>query len=376
MHLPVPYLTVPARWRIGPVTFLPPGRLVAMIDRDHAKRPVRPPDLMEWLRRPLLDEPTSTVAVPAWTRFLTTGKVEETALAAARDDARDAIAVLRLFQHHRSTMKTDHETFGLAVDIGSVMEHRYVSDPQGCFILTGVQRHGSIAAWTFSRDDMAAFAADPRFAFIDQALRTPAERRTDWQHRVVLAVRTLGVGVPLDRPSTRIVLAATAIEALVGDAYQPRAGATGGHHLARRAAFAWCGAEFKNPHGQPPGRPACDFLVARGRDDLARRAREVAAGGGALVCDFYASLLDISEARNEAVHGADTRFTTKEADRYEYETEAVVLAVVAWVVDHGATTLTDYLAAIDALPVPPDVAARAAPPNVGGPRRGRSTGQL
>jgi hypothetical protein len=58
----------------------------------------------------------------------------------------------------------------------------------------------------------------------------------------------------------------------------------------------------------------------------------------------------VSEARNQGVHGSDATFSDRVAQRFEFEVEAVIRAVVGWVIDHGATTQSEHLAAIAALP--------------------------
>jgi hypothetical protein len=341
---------VPVRWRVGRATFLPAGRLLAMIERDRARLGGQGWTI-DYFQRNLGESDHVTVSVPAWTRYAGTNRgISDGAFEEARDDARDSIALLRLFQRTRTTWSTERQTFGLAIDIGGAREDNWISDRAGRILSAGSRRHGSLGAWGFARGDVAAFSADRRFTYIDEALRVPDDERTDWQHRAIMAVRTMGTAVPSDRPATRIVLAATAIEALVGDAFQYGAAATGGHQLARRAIFPWCGLEFDDPHGQPPGRAACPFLLATSASDLRRRVTAAKVDDHRPRCSYYESMQAISDDRNAAVHGADTLFNDADARRAEHEVEAVILAVVGWVVDRGATTLVEYLQAIDALP--------------------------
>ena len=305
----------------------------------------------DYLRHQLQDDATTTVKVPAWTEDRETGRIEKEAYAEARDTARDSIAVVRLFQRSRTMVNVEDQMFGLAVDIGSAREHRWVTDRAGRFISTGTSVHGSLAQWEVSRDDMAAFETDPRFAYLDLALRTPDARWTDWQRRAVTAVRTFAITTPLHRPSQRIINVATALEALVGNQYRRWAGATGGHQLARRGAFAWCGLEFGKPHGPSPARGACAYLAAKDGSDLNRRIRECEDEIGVRPpCSYYDTLRELSEDRNAAVHGANDRFTERQAQRHEFTLEMVILAVLARVTETGMVTLADYEVAIRALP--------------------------
>ena len=351
VHLPVPYLVVPAKWRVGAVTFLPPGRLLQWFRQDRVRRGVSTHALGAYIEEILGEDSIgSTALVPAWTNHLATGQIAEWTYAEARDAARDSIAVLRLFQRSPG-MNVDHQLFGLAVDIGAAREHRLTTDRSGRFVSTGVRLHGSIGSWTFSRDDVAAFRADPRLVYLDEALRMPDGQRTEWQRRAVAAVRTLGIGTPLHRPAQRIILAATALEALLGDAYQRGRAGAGAHQLARRGAFVWCGAEFNDPHGQAPRRGACPFLLARDGKDLRRRITAYnQANGGQPVCSYYADLRDLYEDRGAAVHGAEAQFSERLAGRHEYTLEKVIMVVLGWVTMSGATTFEEYERAIAALP--------------------------
>jgi hypothetical protein len=109
-----------------------------------------------------------------------------------------------------SYVNLDHQTFGLPTDIGSVVQQHSVTDRRGRFSGIGTERHGVIASWEFKRSAMRAFRADRRFAYLDSALRTPDSQRTDWQRRVVAAIRTLNLAAVMQRPAMRIVLLATA----------------------------------------------------------------------------------------------------------------------------------------------------------------------
>lgn len=343
IHLIVPHLMVPVAWRIGDVTFLPPGRLLKWADRDQARRQPEPIGFDAWIRTNL-DDRTTTAAVPAWSRHLATGRIEEEAYAAARNTARDSIAVLRLFHATRSRYNVDHELFGLVADVGSAQELRWVSDPDGRFVAVGLAWQGSVGSWEVPRDAIRAFRADPRFAYLDAALRARAPL-TDWQRRILGAVRTMAIATPLHRPAQRIVLAATALEALFGKDFLPgvKQHPTGAHQLARRASFLWCGAEHNDRHG--PTRPACPFLTEPSEGKLTKR-REVKPW----TCTYYDELRDMYDARNAALHGADSRFSDKLAARHEFMIERVLLEVLGWVATTGATTLEEYEHAIAALP--------------------------
>lgn len=344
VHLIVPQLIVPIAWRVGDVTFLPPGRLLAWVNRDRARRKPDPIAFDIWMRENL-DDQTTTAAVPAWSRNLATGRIEEEAYAAARNTARDSIAVLRLFHEARARYNVDHERFGLVSDVGSAREFRWVSDPAGRFVAVGFAWQGSLGSWTVTRAAVSDFRADPRFAYLDDALRAPPPL-TDWQRRILGAVRTMAIATPLHRPAQRIVLAATALEALFGNYFLPdvKQISIGGHQLARRACFLWCGAENDDRHG--PARPACPYLIA-----TSEKTRDRLLAAKPCGCRYYDDLRALSDDRNAALHGAESLFSDKLASRHEFMVERVLLEVLEWVATTGATTMDEYEAAIAALPV-------------------------
>lgn len=338
VHLQVPYLEVPIRWRVGDAVFWPGG----MLRRRLLRRGQLSSGPWEHILKPLVDERWATVRVMVCTEH-NDGRIEATpVVAAARGAMRDAVAVLSLFARARvPRFDTSDQRFGLALDVASVREDSWVTDPPGRWRASGSRRHGTLGAWTFTTEDIEAYRRDDRFNLLDSLLRS--DDRTPWQRRLLAALRTWSIANTTYRPATRLVLAATTLEALFGDDYQPRKAATGGHQLARRGAFLWCGAESGNPHG--PGRPACPFLVAAGQGDLDRRL----ATSGA-VCDYYGELRSIIEARNAALHGARDDFPERAARAAEYAVEQLLLLTIAWVAETGGSAFGEYLAAIDQVP--------------------------
>lgn len=355
VHLQVPYLVVPRPWRVGAATFWPAGALLERLRRrgGTTRGPI-PSVVFEHVTDALVDSRWATVRIDVMSTVDRRGKEDlQATVAAVRDSARDSIAVLTLLKLVKArNASTARQSFGLALDVASVREDYWVTTTRGRYLMAGSARHGTIAPWEFQPADIGRYRHDPRFQLLDVALRTPDSQRTDWQRRVVSALRTFTVANTVDRPATRIVLAATVLEALVGDEFQPgvRQNPTGSHQLARRAAFLWCGAEHNNPHG--PSRPACPFLTEPSDRQLTHRLAEDARHGQEWVCDYYADLRDLYDDRSAALHGAEVRFTNKLTSRHEFTVERVLLLVLEWMAATGATTLQDYEAAIAAVPRP------------------------
>lgn len=355
VHLQVPYLVVPRPWRVGAATFWPSGELLERLRRlgGTVRRPL-PSVLVDHVTEQLGDSRWATVRTDVMSTVDGRGKEDlQAAVVAARDAARDAIAALTLFKLAMTPYSsTDFQSFGLALDVASVREDYWVTTTSGRYLMAGSASHGTIAPWEFQPADIGHYRRDPRFQLIDRALRTHDDQRSDWQRRTLSALRTFTVANTVDRPSTRIVLAAAALEALLGDEFKPgvRQSPTGSHQLARRAAFLWCGAENNNPHG--PNRPACPFLTEPSDRKLTHRLAEDARHGREWVCSYYGDLRDLYDDRSAALHGAEVRFTNKLASRHEFTVERVMLLVLAWIVTANASSLQDYEAAIAAVPVP------------------------
>ena len=212
IHVPVVQLNVPAAWRVGRVTFQPGGWLAGHTQPEPAGDDEPMKAFLKLARKGIEEHQTSTAAV----RVRWPEKNTQPTLDAAVDDVRDSVAVLRLYQHARyPMMNTDIQQFGIHGDIGATVQTYAVT--QGERILAhGVHWLGVIGNWEFTSADVRDFRADPRFRYLDATLRTPPSRRSEFQRRVLTAVRTLGFATPMVREQLRVVLLATALEALLG----------------------------------------------------------------------------------------------------------------------------------------------------------------
>jgi hypothetical protein len=341
VHLIVTNLTVPRRWRVGSTTLYPAGDLLNELDAELARKdpPVRSAlDNVGDVR----DFRWATIRVPV---LAPGGRVDEATIDQARDVARDSVAVQRTLVRRFSL---ERQTFGLSTDIGSVTEPRWVTDTKGRFTSRGLQLHGIFSHWDFKSADVRAYHADPRFAYLDRALA--ANSPDDWQGRAVTAVRTMNVATIMQRPATRIILLATALEALLGNRFQPDAAATGAHRLAKRAAYLWCGSDVQPPSLHRPGaRPACGLLTAASspRADPTMYDKATRRWG----CSWYGAIRELYDDRNAALHGAASRFDPRAASMHEFNMDHVVLAAVEWVLERRPASIDDLDADIVVLPV-------------------------
>jgi hypothetical protein len=337
MHFLVPYLEIPASWQVGEAILEPAG-----VFREQLRATERsswPPDSFF---EPI-DEPTwPTISVP----IPNIGGAD--ALPLARNMARDSLAVLDLYRRARLPhAPMDRQSFGLALDVLSAAEHRWITDSTGALAQTSAGRYGTLGQWTFTSDDIDAFRNDARFAYLDDALR--AREPTDFEARTVSAIRTYALSRLMVRSALRVVLLATGIEALVGDPYEEGGSGTGGHQLARRAAFAGCGfgADIGR-HG--PGRAACDYLIATTYKELGKMLDARRARGEPAMCSFYWDVRRLSADRGHALHGARLDFPAEDVRKHEWVVRSVILSVLAWITEKGATRFGEYETAIEAVP--------------------------
>jgi hypothetical protein len=335
MHLLVEYLEIPAVWRVGEAILYPAGWLAEHLDPEGRPWP-------EEFLKPLGKSGWPTIAVPV------PRPGDADAIALARNVARDSLAVLDLYRGARLPLAPmEHQSFGLVIDVSTVAEHRWITDPNGALAQSSFGRFGTLGRWAFTQDDIDAFSSDPRFVYLDNALR--AARPTDLEARMVSAIRTLALSRLVVRPALRVVLLATAIEALLGDPYQEGRPATGAHQLARRAAFASCG--YETPIGRHgPKRVACDYLIANNGKELGRRLADRQAKGLPTECSTYWDLHGLFRNRGNALHGAALASPTEDVRVHEWVVRGAVLAVLDWITDTGATEVADYEASIRAVP--------------------------
>ena len=239
IHIPVVQLNVPSAWRVGRVTFQPGGWLASHTQPEPASGDEPLKVFLQHARKGIEEHHTST----AWVRVRWPEKNTQPKVDAAVEDVRDSVAVLRLYQHARyPTMNTDVQQFGVHGDIGATMQTYAVT--QGERILAhGMHWLGVIGNWDFTAADVRAFRADERFRYLDATLRTRPGSRNEFQKRVLTAVRTLALATPMLREQLRVVMLATALEALLAADVQPGGRSEPGEffRISQRASYLLCG---------------------------------------------------------------------------------------------------------------------------------------
>jgi hypothetical protein len=273
---------------------------------------------------------------------------DKTLVPRLRDDVRDAVAVLRLYQRECIPgFSVDRQTFGLDGDIRSTATGYWASDRTG-YRGSGSERHGVLSHWEFSRQQIRTFRDRPAFALLDDGLRgEPAGPLVD---RAIVALRALNYATAMLREPMRIVLQATALEALLGDDasqggdFRPQA-----HPVARRAAFLTCPADGQR---MAAGDSPCICLTASTPSQLAKdptMARRPTDRWD-WPCTSYWRFREVFAARNKALHEAADDFPRLTAERFEGRVDDLMLAALDWAAAHPADGVSDLDAAIDRLP--------------------------
>lgn len=343
IHVPVVQLNVPAAWRVGRVTFQPGGWLAGHTQPEPAGDDEPMKAFLKLARKGIEEHQTSTAAV----RVRWPEKNTQPTLDAAVDDVRDSVAVLRLYQHARyPMMNTDIQQFGIHGDIGATVQTYAVT--QGERILAhGVHWLGVIGNWEFTSADVRDFRADPRFRYLDATLRTPPSRRSEFQRRVLTAVRTLGFATPMVREQLRVVLLATALEALLAADVQPGGRSELGEffRITQRAAYLLCG----EPDQRYPSRPPCPYLHAQTLPALRHALDDRVKRGERPACSYFWHIFDLFDDRNSALHRTREHFDRSRLSWHRIYTEKVILYAVEWANAHSGVGLASLQAEFAAL---------------------------
>lgn len=326
-HLPVANLDLPGRLTVGRATFRQRGWLASHIAaRRGTGRGAVPGLLFDLVTKEVGSLDCATVSVVA-------ASVEE-----ARPQARDAVAVVRLYQRARyPRIPLDEQTFGLAADVVSRRED-YWATTRKRLVGGGGRWHGVLATWSFTKDDVKAFDADPRFAFLQAALI--ATNPNEVQRRALLAVQVRDSARVTLPPSLRIIDAAVALEALVGD----EKSRDKAHRIARRLAYLGC--------GQPDSRCgrhrlACFYLASKSTDDVMKGIATWNAAGHPGICSEYWRTRELFDDRNHAVHEGRA-FSEDEARDRVYQADQHLLSFLDWAAQLHPTARSKGIEALDA----------------------------
>jgi len=342
LHVPVVQLNVPQAWRVGRVTFRPAGWLAGYTRGEAAPTGTAKAKFLAYAREQMDAHQTSTAEV----RVRWPEKDKQSILDAAMEHVRDSVAVLLLYQRTRyPRVNTDLQQFGIHGDVGAVAQSYTVTRGRR-IIATGHRLLGIPGDWTFSRADAVAFRNDPRFVYLDRALRAAPGRRREFQRRALTAVRTRSLATAMLREQLRVVLLATALEALLAAEVQPNERRELGEffRIAQRASYLFCG----EPDQRYPSRPPCLYLHANSKRAMVNALEDRARRGQQPICTYFWDVFDLLEDRNQALHRAREGFGRRQVSRHATTTEQVILYALEWVDRTGAVALADLEAEFEA----------------------------
>jgi hypothetical protein len=340
----VPYLKVPIAWRVGFVTFRPPGWLRRRLERDVSQSTWA--DSADLVLREVRDSEWSSASVVVTARIGAPVPGDE-----ARLLVEDAIALARLYQRAcLPVLALDHQTFGLPPDIDSATLVHWLTGSKG-YAGHGWTRLGVLGGFEFRKDWIKKFRARAAFAYLDDALRGPIPPKGSWQQRSISALRALNLASPLRSQSTRIPLQAVALEALLGDdpstvagEFRPQA-----HPIAQRAAYLTCPVDGLQLEA---GKSACLHLWARSARQVDTHSLYANRKPDRFdwPCSAYWEMRQVFYDRNRAMHDAADDFPKNTAMRYEGRVDDVLLATLDWAAETRAAGIADLDKAIAGLP--------------------------
>jgi hypothetical protein len=329
-------LQVARQWRVGRATFHPTGWLRRRLETIVHSQAASHGDSahLKWE----LDRLDQELADIQWASASAVG----IDAAQARDDIRDAVGLLRLYERSLVNINLDHQTFGLAPEVGHAVMHHF-SMRSGRIVLRGSSSAGIPAiGWTFTAEQIGRFVALPEYAYLDRALR--AVDKDDLQKRTTTALRFLSLATAMLPEAVRVVLVATAFEELLADLEKGDRRTV----IARRAAYLTCGQMLKQGYG-PSGRPACLFLAAKKTAEVkAKRSAVVARGDDPPYCSWYYDVLTLFDARNRVLHERMEKLKKFAAVNFEAQADEAIRYLAAWAERNGATSITTLDDEIDA----------------------------
>jgi hypothetical protein len=345
VFFPIQNLHVPCSWPVGRVMFRP-GDWV----REHVDRWLANDDAEGRAGFGEVRDIAANVSACAEVRTTLDLALEPRAgVLPLRDRVTDALAVLRLFSDVVARVgPSDSQTFGWSRDMAAAMETNFaVSDNRVYHVSTGW--HGAAFPHEFDAGDPAVYRADPRFRFLGQLIS--AKRITPFQLRLLTALRTYNAATLPQSEQTRVILLATALEAVLGDdKVYDRA-----HRIARRSAYFTCVPPGTTSHAAR--RSKC-FYMRSANSDVVAALRELRHEAGlGTYCTAYEGIRSLFHHRNDAVHRGQARFDGKATVVHRLMTRDAILATAEWLAARPRAAFHDIDQGIADLP--PEVGAAA-----------------
>jgi hypothetical protein len=162
-------------------------------------------------------------------------EVVASALNEAMPQVASALAVLRVVQHMRNPMSdTSRQTLGLPGQVRSARVDYFSLAEE---LSMGGARIGALSGFAFSDDDHQAWATDPEYRYLDEALKRAETDRTVPQRRALVAIDLLSDAGLSWQSDIALLATVIALEVLLGEERDEDKK----FRVARRLSYFMCG---------------------------------------------------------------------------------------------------------------------------------------
>lgn len=334
--IPVQGLGLPDQWTVAGIVFHPGDRWQELLDAAGDDR-----RLLGWDQAKRILESSRS------------GAIAEVTATGSDVDAIDALSAaldaLRLFQFARREWRSG--SFGLPGDVyQSPIEYVALADQLGA---AGFRYRGHPPGYEFTTEATADWDKSRGFQFLNGAVATEPQRRTEGQRRAVLGTQLFARAALEHWIDLKMLGVAAALEAWLL-VRQPGAQAL---RLARHVAWFGCGRHNSSLCGRD--RPACPYLRLSPDDRADRRRlavlRELGNEHLGWRCAEWHRVMDWYDARSSAAHGEPQQVSMHEAEEAEYwVAHYLAEPILEWLSDHQVDPIGDLHLALSRIDEPGD----------------------
>ncbi|HKQ18228.1 MAG TPA: hypothetical protein VJW75_00645 [Candidatus Eisenbacteria bacterium] len=219
---------------------------------------------------------------------------------------------------------------------------QYVALRDGRIVQAGTEWLGAAFPVELFEQDCATFIDDARFRHLGRVIAS--RRRSPFDRQLLTALRAYDTAILPQPDQVRVVLLATAMEAILGDDKSfDRA-----HRIARRSAYVTCVPPGDISHAN--GRPTCLYMRAPSTETVEVLQRMRADESLAWDCTAYTTVRSLFRHRNNAVHRGATNFDERAMRQHRWAVREALLATIEWAIAHRGEGLKDIDAGIASLP--------------------------
>lgn len=216
--------------------------------------------------------------------------------------------------------------------------------------ISSLRRAGHILGVTLSKSVLDRWRAGKVFQFLDESLRSPDS--SDGSRRALLGTSLLSTSILERNPDVALVLAMSALEALV----MPEG--TGGKTFKLARHLTWFGClvvDERNQCGRH--RDACPYLLLNPDDDKERndlqKLKEIAESEKGWLCAEWMRIVKWYDTRSTTVHGRSLGHSEGIADTAQHHiTTRLYQPVIHWLADHPNNPVGDLELVLNNLPRP------------------------